>query len=86
MIFGICHILGMSSTCTTPILYAFLNNNFRYQRRPTPCPIARNKPGPAPQYKESFAQLDQQPGTGTKLVNSRRQSFPKTSQMEMREL
>ena len=86
MMFGVCHILGMSSTCTTPILYAFLNNSFRYQRRPTLSPITRNTP--APQYEESIVQLHQQSPTitGTKLVNIRAQSLPKTSHMEMREV
>ena len=46
MMFGVCHILGMSSTCTTPILYAFLNNSFRYQQRSTLSPITRNTPAP----------------------------------------
>ena len=27
--FGICHIIGMSSAVTNPILYGFLNKNFR---------------------------------------------------------
>ena len=86
MMFGVCHILGMSSTCTTPILYAFLNNSFRYQRRPTLSPITRNTP--APQYEESIVQLHQQSPTitGTKLVNIRAQSFSKTSHIEMREV
>ena len=82
MMFGVCHILGMSSTCTTPILYAFLNNSFRYQQRPTLSPITRNTPAP------QFVQLIQQPPsiTGTKLVNIRTQSLPKTSHVEMREV
>ena len=28
-LFSACHLLGMSSTCTSPILYAFVNKNFR---------------------------------------------------------
>ena len=27
--FGICHIVGMSSACTNPILYGLINTNFR---------------------------------------------------------
>jgi hypothetical protein len=26
--FMICHMIGVSSACTNPILYGFLNNNF----------------------------------------------------------
>ena len=32
-IFGICHILGMSSSCTSPVLYAFVNKNFQVRGR-----------------------------------------------------
>ena len=28
-IFGACHILAMSSTCTNPVLYGFLNKNMK---------------------------------------------------------
>ena len=35
VIFGICHIIGMSSSCTTPVLYAFVNKNFSLFRCPS---------------------------------------------------
>ena len=28
IVYGICHLFAMSSTCSNPILYAFLNKDF----------------------------------------------------------
>ena len=29
IIFGLCHLVGMSSTMVNPVLYGYLNKNFR---------------------------------------------------------
>jgi hypothetical protein len=29
LVYGICHILGLANACVNPVLYGYLNENFR---------------------------------------------------------
>ncbi|KAL3183166.1 hypothetical protein MRX96_006935 [Rhipicephalus microplus] len=74
--FACCHMAGMSSACSNPLLYGWLNDNFRREFRrilSTCCPRLRTRRASA-----TGPPSESRPLTGQALVLFRRQQRPHT--------
>lgn len=65
IIYAVCHMTGMSSACANPLLYGWLNDNFRKEFRQIgasicPCP-AHNSPLPPAESNIPPTRPKQQP-------------------------
>ncbi|XP_050420820.1 neuropeptide Y receptor type 6-like [Adelges cooleyi] len=89
--FGVVHLIAMSSTCTNPLLYGWLNTNFRrdissifrqvcYCGTGKPPPRRKRHPSVATDYR---GPNDRRPGPGSEMPGRRHHHDPETTGLSM---